>query len=147
MQTDDTSFDYLEERVNSSIEIIKKKERRNKNKTGLLNLTAIILSALITLILGIDTSDMQVYQKNIALSLGAILTVINGWNILFNYKKLWVRQKRTLFSLYQLQSKMGYLKSQKNYDKKNTDELFSEFLEVWKVNGNEWLNLNTKSKE
>lgn len=147
MQTDETSFEYLEARIDSSIEIIKQKEKRNKNKTGFLNLTAIILSALITLILGIETSDMGVYQKNTALFLGAILTVINGWNILFNYKKLWVRQKRTLFSLYQLQSKMGYLKSQKNYDKKNIDELFSEFLEVWEVNGNEWLNLNTKGKE
>lgn len=138
MEELNAKLSYLSLEVDKNIGIIKSKEKHNKNLTGLTGIFTVILSAAITLTLGLDVENFNVYQKNLALCLGAILTIANGWMMIFDYKKLWVRQKKTLLSLYQIRNKIGYAKECSNLTGLDVEKLFSEYLDVWDKDSLEW---------
>lgn len=131
---------FLSAEIDKSINIIKKKSKKNKTKTALINGLTIFLGALITLILGFDISEETVQtQKNLALIAGALLTIVNGWGALFDYKKLWIRQKTTLLSLYQLKNELNFRKSENN--EANVDDLFNEYQKIWEVDQKTWTSI------
>ncbi|HDZ9627215.1 TPA: SLATT domain-containing protein, partial [Vibrio cholerae] len=74
--------------IDSSILILKDKVKGQKRKTHVIHALLIILGALITLVLGLKIPELEVWQKNIALTLGALLTIVSSWNAVFDYKKL-----------------------------------------------------------
>ena len=82
----DGKLSFLSGEVDSNIIILKTKVKSSKTKTSFLNILTVSLSASITLSLGIEVVNFEVYQKNLALILAAILTIVNGWALLFNYK-------------------------------------------------------------
>ncbi|CAK1759073.1 conserved hypothetical protein [Vibrio crassostreae] len=132
---------YLAQEINTNIQILKKKVQSQKNKTRLFNGLSIALGALITLTLGIKATGFEELQKNVALVLGALLTIINGWNAMFDYKKLWRRQKSTLLDLYQLKNELGFRLAHSNPDTIDVADLFSRYQDVWERDGNEWRNI------
>ena len=100
---ENTEVSFLKGEIEKSIKTLKEKSQKNKIKTGTINGLSILLGALITLTLGFDISTEYIlHQKNIALVLAAFLTFVNGWGAIFDYRKLWARQKSTLLSLYQI---------------------------------------------
>jgi len=135
--TDNTKISFLKGEVDKSIATLKSKSQKNKFKTSVVNGLTIFFGALITLTLGLDVSvDYVTIQKNLALIFGALLTIINSWGAIFDYKKLWVRQKTTLLRLYQLRSKLDYrLTNSDDFD------LFEEYLSIWDKDSEEWTSI------
>lgn len=128
---------FLQQEISSSIQTLKKKVQTHKRKTSWINALSISLGAMITLTLGVDVAEENIqYQKNLALIFGAMLTVASGWNALFDYKKLWIRQKSTLLDLYQMQNELGYRKSKQ--EACEVDDLFEKYQRVWEKDSNEW---------
>jgi hypothetical protein len=128
----------MEEEVILRIGILKKKVEKNKNYATFVNLIAVTLGALITLTLGIEMTGYESGQKNIALLFAALLTVVNGWSLLFDYRKLWVRQKKTLFGLYRIKNEIGFMKSAGNIVDDEIDNLFIEYKQVWDDDNSNW---------
>lgn len=111
-----------------------------KNYT--VNGLSILLGALITLTLGLDVpTEYVLVQKNTALIIGALLTVINGINTLSDYRSLWTRQKTTLLNLYQLKSQLEFRLSENN---SCVSDLFEKYLSIWEQDGQEWKNINSR---
>lgn len=135
-KTDSASF--LSEEIDKNIIILKEKVQSQKNKTSFFNGLTIILGALITLTLGLKLTGFEEIQKNTALVLGAVLTITNGWNAIFDYKKLWVRQKSTLLDLYQLKNELMFRISNNHAEPVNTEDLFVRYQDIWERDGNEW---------
>ncbi|MCS0408620.1 DUF4231 domain-containing protein [Vibrio diabolicus] len=133
-----SSSSYLLQEINTNIEVLKKKVQSQKSKTKLFNGLTMVLGALITQTLGIKATGAEELQKNFALALSALLTVINGWNTMFDYKKLWTRQKSTLLDLYQLRNELGFRLSNNSPDAIDVNDLFSRYQDIWKRDGNEW---------
>lgn len=132
--------DFLEQEISKSIKTLKSKVSSHKKKTSWVNGISISLGVLVTLTLGIDVAEAnEQIQKNLALILGGLLTIVNGWNALFDYKKLWVRQKSTLLDLYQLQNELGYRKSKE--DHVDVGDLFDKYQRIWEKDSNEWRNI------
>jgi len=141
-----TEVDFLEEEIAVNINILKKKSKINKQKTRLVNSLSILLGASVTLILGFDVDSEHIQnQKNIALVLSSLLTIINSWGAFTSYKKLWIRQKNTLLELYQIQNELKYKKS------KNTnpevDDIFEKYQLIWKNNSDEWKNITKNTSD
>jgi len=137
---------FLEQEISKSINTLKSKVSSHKKKTSWVNGTSISLGVLVTLTLGIDVAEAnEQIQKNLALILGGLLTIVNGWNALFDYKKLWVRQKSTLLDLYQLQNELGYRKSKE--DHVEVDDLFDKYQRIWEKDSNEWRNIIKTSQQ
>lgn len=131
------SYDFFINELDSNIKIIKEKTKSNKFKTGLINGLAIISAGLITLTLGVDVAPESLsIQKNLALFLGFLLTVVNGWGVLFDYKKLWVRQKVTLLNLYQIRNELNFRKSQSA--ELFIDDLFEQYQQIWEEDREAW---------
>lgn len=128
---------FLEQEISKSIQTLKTKVASHKKKTSWVNVFLISFGVLITLTLGMDVAESnEQIQKNLALIFGGLLTIVNGWNALFDYKKLWVRQKSTLLDLYQLQNELGYRKSKEECVE--VDDLFERYQRVWEKDSNEW---------
>lgn len=137
-------FEYLEKELSKSIDTLKSKTKSNKRKTYICNAISIFAAAAITLCLGLDLKDGDAQlQKNIALVLAFILTVINSWIAVFDYKKLWMRQKSTLLDLYQLMNELRYRESIKDYESVVT--LFDKYQTIWEKDSNEWRKILTSS--
>lgn len=134
--TDSPEVAFLKEEIEKSVTTLKAKSQRNKLKTGIVNGLSILCGALITLILGFDLpTEYILHQKNAALVLGALLTVVNGWGAVFDYRRLWARQKSTLLNLYQIQNQLGYRVSKGDSDISN---LFEQYLDMWEKDSDEW---------
>lgn len=140
------SLTYLKSETEKNIKIIKAKVNKNKQKIFVINVLSLTFSALITLTLGLEIKGSEIFQKNIALILGALLTIVNGINLLFNYKKLWIRQRKTLLNLYQLENKINFLFSSKSFSNNAVEELFNEYLLIWDNDSSDWLNIYNKKK-
>ncbi|HGN1202934.1 TPA: SLATT domain-containing protein [Providencia rettgeri] len=136
---------FLLSEVENSIITLKSKVDCLKRKTKIINILTLLLGASITVTLGLTISGYQEYQRNLALCFGAILTAVNGWNVIFDYKKLWIRQKSTLLHLYQLKNDICFSQSvgQMSHDKQL--ELFERYQNIWEDNGSEWRNINRTS--
>lgn len=130
--------------VSNKITPLKRKCRANKRRFQWLTAGSIIFSAAITLTLGFDLPDHVSGQKNTALIFGMALTLINGWLAIFDYKKLWVRQKSTLFGLYQLENELNFL-TESPQDQERVDILFKSYQTLWEKDGNEWANIQNTS--
>lgn len=128
--------------VSSKIQLLKSKCKTNKRLFQWLTAGSILFSAAITLILGFDLPEHTSGQKNFALVLGMVLTLLNGWMALFDYKKLWLRQKSTLFGLYQLENELKFL-SDSQQDQEKVELLFNTYQRIWEKDGNEWINIHT----
>lgn len=138
---------FLAHEIDKNINILKKKVQKQKNKTRFFNGLSIVFGALITLTLGVKVIGYEEVQKNIALTLGALLTILNGWNAMFDYKKLWTRQKSTLLDLYQLRNELGFRLSHIHSDTIDVTDLFSRYQDIWERDGNEWRSIiHTQSK-
>ncbi|MFK3843353.1 DUF4231 domain-containing protein [Serratia sp. NPDC087055] len=138
----------LEEMIQSGIDSLKEKSKKNKRFFQGFTAISILLGAAITLTLGISVTGDLKLQKNIALVFGVILTVVNGWMAIFDYKKLWMRQKITLLSFYQLRNDLKHTTSvEESYDQKDIDRLFEAYQGIWDKDGNEWLNIYKESAD
>ncbi|WP_434762681.1 DUF4231 domain-containing protein [Vibrio fortis] len=139
---------FLTQEINANIATLKEKVQKQKNKTKFFNGLSIVLGALITLTLGMKITGFEEIQRNVALVLGALLTIINGWSAMFDYKKLWTRQKSTLLDLYQLRNELGFRLSNASQDDDiNVADLFTRYQDIWERDGSEWRNIiHTQSK-
>lgn len=134
--------------INSAIICLKTKTQRNKRRFQIFTGLSIALGAGITLTLGLELPDLPKLQKNVALFLGVTLTIINSWLAVFDYKKLWMRQKITLLGLYQLKNQLMYLKgTNTECAQKNLDELFQQYQDIWEKDGSEWFSIHNQIVE
>lgn len=138
--TSNTARTTLMEMVGTKITTIKAKCKRNKRFFQFFTAGSIILSASITVIVGLEWPDHVVVQKNIALIIGVLLTLFNGWMAIFDFKKLWMRQKNTLFGLYLIENELKIL-TDSDEDKLRVQELFKAYQAVWEKDGSEWANI------
>ncbi|AWC95760.1 MULTISPECIES: SLATT domain-containing protein [Morganella] len=136
---------FLLSEVENGIEILKSKVNLLKKKTKIINMLTLLLGGLITITLGLTLDAYQELQRNLALCLSAILTAVNGWSIIFDYKKLWIRQKSTLLNLYQLKNDICFSQSAGLLSHDKQLELFERYQCIWESNGSEWRNINRKS--
>ena len=103
---------FLEERIGKYITLYDKKRHRNKYLSFGLKLSGAIMAAAITILLGVTFKDKpENAYKNIALILGALITVFNTWEAFFNHKALWVRFTIAMNKLYSLKDNLNYLKA------------------------------------
>lgn len=82
----DFSDSFLLSEVEKSIKILKSKVNHLKKLTKIINILTLALGALITITLGLTVDDHEDVQRNVALCLGALLTAVNGWGVIFDYK-------------------------------------------------------------
>ena len=136
----------LLEMVNEKITKLKPKCKRNKRIFQGVTAGSIAFSAAITVTVGLDLPEHAVAQKNAALVLGLVLTLVNGWMAVFDYKKLWMRQKSTLFGLYHIENELKIINDSAESSPR-VKELFKSYQSVWEKDTSDWAHIYTAASE
>jgi hypothetical protein len=90
----------------------RRRRRRDKRKSFYLQLSTVFLSATITVLLGLQTSGSTRQDlSNVALSLGALVTVLAAAESFFAHRGLWMLRTETVRRLETLDRHLDYYES------------------------------------
>jgi hypothetical protein len=86
-----------------------RRRRRDKRKSFALQMATVTLSATITVLLGLRVAaGLQRTLANLALGLGALVTVLAAMEAFFNHRGLWVTRTITVRRLEELRRQTDY---------------------------------------
>jgi hypothetical protein len=93
----DGRWRFLRGEVDRQLALFGRRRRRDKRKAFTLQMATVTLSATITVLLGLRTSDpTRTLLLNIALVLGALITVLAAAEAFFTHRRLWVLRTATV---------------------------------------------------
>lgn len=100
----DEKIGYFEGELDNLIGIYHKKRLREKNKAFTLKILAVVFAASITILLGINISNELVTNlfRNVALALGAVISVLNAVEAFYDHRSLWINSTITYTRLLEL---------------------------------------------
>lgn len=102
----------IEKEIDDRVREFARKRRSDKYWAFGLKVMSVLLAAIITILLGLQVgADLSTSFKNIALVLGALITVLNAYEAFYDYRALWIRRTVTLVNLYKLQRDFRFYKS------------------------------------
>lgn len=88
---------FLRSEVDRQLTLFGRRRRRDKRKAFGLQMATVTLSATVTVLLGLRTSDpTRTLLLNIALVLGALITVLAAAEAFFTHRRLWVLRTATV---------------------------------------------------
>lgn len=88
---------FLRGEVDRQLTLFGRRRRRDKRKAFALQMATVTLSATVTVLLGLRTSDpTRTLLLNIALALGALITVLAAAEAFFTHRRLWVLRTATV---------------------------------------------------
>ena len=101
---DRTPTSVLGEEIQTRLAEYSKKRVRDKRKAFGLRIGAAVLSAAVTVLLGLKVSDgIENVLKNAALVTGALVAILNAWDAFYDHRALWVKRTTTVARLKKLQ--------------------------------------------
>jgi hypothetical protein len=126
MQTPE-QLNWLKEEIGSLVARYRNESARYKKHAIVLKIISVFLAALITVLLGLklrSTGWVEVLS-NVALFLGATITVLSAYEAFFDPRALWVRETITFVRLKDLQRDLQYWEAGQDPEKINAKELAS----------------------
>ena len=147
----DEKLNLLKKELDNRINSIKKKRERNKNMAFGLKILSVAFAAMITIFLGLKgMSQNETTLKDLALVLGASLTVINAYEAFFDHRALWIRETVTLSQLYNLKQDIDFYTIGAEPSEIEIERLegFKErFSRILQNDLNEWLKLRSGNEK
>jgi ABC-type multidrug transport system fused ATPase/permease subunit len=99
----------LNSEVDCLINYFSRKQTKTKRRAYTLRISSVIFSAMITVVLGITTNNgMEDVLRNVAIFLGAFVSIINAVDAFYNYNALWIKNAVTLSRLRALRTKISF---------------------------------------
>lgn len=98
----------LKGEVDGSIKYFQHKHTKTKIRAQVIKITSVTFSALITVVLGVNAGNLSEVFRNIAIVLGAVVTIINAVDAFYNYGALWVKNALTLAKLKELKRELEF---------------------------------------
>jgi len=118
--------DAIEKRVQSV-----DSKRMYYRKQSLTMFTAsTILSAIITILLGLKIPELNEFVRLTALIISTTLTIINGYNAFFNYRDLWLANNMARNKLYSLQFSIEFMEKGGAITNDNADSLKNTYQDI-----------------
>jgi len=102
-------FGWLHQELNRQLSAYRRRRKRDKRKAFALQMATVTLSASITVLLGLRTAGTtQQRLADIALILGAIITVLAAAEAFFAHRGLWILRTQTVRHLETLARHLDY---------------------------------------
>ncbi|HTR29544.1 MAG TPA: DUF4231 domain-containing protein [Puia sp.] len=100
---------YLKERITGSITNVNSNRVYYRKMAYRFYISTVILSALTTIILGLNIEELKEAVRIIALIITTTVTVLNAYIGYFNYKELWIAYNKALNQFAQLQFEIEFM--------------------------------------
>jgi Protein of unknown function (DUF4231) len=124
------------------------RRRRDKRKAFALQVSTVVFSATITVLLGLQVgSRTQSTFKNIALALGALVTVLAAMEAFFNHRGLWIGRTVTVRRLEDLRRHLEYRLAGLDgtqLEPKLADSFLAELDEIIAEDQRTWMRLRSE---
>lgn len=102
-------WQFLRSEVDRQLALFTHRRRRDKRKAFVLQMATVTLSAAVTVLLGLRTPDAaRTVLLNIALVLGALITVLAAAEAFFSHRRLWVLRTDTVRRLETLSRHVAF---------------------------------------
>jgi hypothetical protein len=99
----------LESQLNERIADTTSRRNRDKFKATLLKMSNLLLAGVVTVLIGLQGENFdQTLLRNLALALGALITVVNAFDAFFDHRSLWIKKTVTLSRLYALKRDLSF---------------------------------------
>jgi hypothetical protein len=139
---EDARWRFLRGEVDRQLALFGRRRRRDKRKAFALQMATVTLSAIVTVLLGLRTSDTaRTLLLNIALVLGALITVLAAAEAFFTHRRLWVLRTATVRRLETLSRHIDFNAAGANGSASDTsalatclaelDAIIAEDLKAW----------------
>ncbi|QLI82817.1 DUF4231 domain-containing protein [Chitinibacter fontanus] len=116
-----------------------RKSRSLKRTTYSLKFSMLSLAAASTVVLGLDAATLLPYAKNIALVLGAIMTLLGGIASFLNIEEYWMRNNATHLRLKALRDRLVYLTADlQSIEEPALQALINDYQAITESNINYW---------
>ena len=125
---------WLTAKIESSIENVGEKRRRNQRRATIVRLTTLVFSASATILLGLNIGGFEVGFKNIAFALTALVTLVAALEPFFNFRALWIEHEQAKARLHRLQDELAYYltgKQLNELDVETLDDFKNRFNAIW----------------
>lgn len=107
--TSSDQFNWLKKEVEDLLKHYKADRDRHKNLALWLKILSVLLAAIVTILLGLQVDEnIETLLKNIALMMGATITVINAYEAFFDPRALWVKETSVYVRLKDLKRDMEF---------------------------------------
>ncbi len=105
-------LEILKTEIDERITNLKKKRVGNKKMSYRLKILSVSFAAIITVLLGLQgLGQVETILKNVALMLGASITVLNACEAFYDHRSLWINQTITLSLLQNLRGDINFYSS------------------------------------
>ena len=154
-----TQLEWLKQEIDKIVARYEGYSNRYKTHALVLRIVGVFLAALITVLLGLKFHDEAIGKQlsNVALFLGAAITVLSAYEAFFDPRSLWVRETVTFARLKDLQRDMRFWEAgqdPKNIDveqlkrfKERLDSVLQDTLKYWmKIRGAPDLEKNLEAR-
>jgi hypothetical protein len=116
-----------------------RKSQRLKRTTYALKFSMLALAAASTVTLGLDAAILLPHAKNIALVLGAIMTLLGGIASFLNIEEYWMRNNAINLRLRALRDRLTYLTADLQViDEPALQALINDYQSITESNINYW---------
>lgn len=100
--------DYVVTEISRALSQCAQRRRRDKTKAIVLQVATVALSASITVLLGVSVGhSAETIMRDVALGLGAAITVLSAYDAFYNHRGLWIQRSITLEDIAELQRDLG----------------------------------------
>jgi ABC-type multidrug transport system fused ATPase/permease subunit len=136
--------DYLLSLIQRRLAVFERKQQRDKFLALGLKLLTAMLSACVTVALGITfAGKSESLYKNIALVLSATAAVLNTWDAFFNHRTLWIRHTVAANRLRSLKDELDYLVASRSgvLSEDDAKQVFAMYQQIMSETNQAWEDL------
>lgn len=138
----------LKREIDFNIVFFNKKHSRTKHRAYAIKISSVAFSALITVLLGISSGSLDIIFKNLAIVLGAVVTIINAVDAFYNYNGLWIKNTLTLSKLLELKREVEFYSSGFENDDISEEKLnkyMDELQQILREDIKQWLRIRERA--
>lgn len=126
--------EWLKDKIGESIEHAQEMKRTNQRRASYIRIAAVLLSGIITVLLGLQIEGFEESFRTSAFVLGAFVTVLNALEPFFNFRALWVEHEAALASFHRLEERLEFYLvgiEPENLNRKELKELNEKYQRIW----------------
>ncbi|GAB3909697.1 DUF4231 domain-containing protein [Kibdelosporangium lantanae] len=134
------TLEFVQSELDNELKRYARRRRRDKRKAFYLKTSTVTLSATISVLLGLRAINEPVFA-NVALGLGALITVLAAIDAFFDHRELWILRTHTVRDLQTLSRDLRYYVSGLDGaapDQAEVDRFYQRLGEVIKKDDENW---------
>ncbi|QKV75213.1 DUF4231 domain-containing protein [Amycolatopsis sp. Hca4] len=140
---------FLRTELDQQLHRYTKRRKRDKRKAFALRLSTVLLSATISVLLGLRNFDGYTdLFANIALGLGALITVLAAADAFFSHRELWILRTQTVRDLENISRDLRYCMSKDRSPeerKQDVERIYGELNRAIERDSRNWDRLRAPS--